>query len=196
MNTKNIVMGKTHLYLVHGYTASSASNWYPSFKKQMHSKDMEVIVLNMPNSNEPKFNEWMNHLEESINVHDEDTIFIGHSLGCIAILNYLNKNRISRSIKGLFLISGFLENTPIPELSEFIKYDLDYSYLIGLTHNSVVVSAKDDDIVPFHYSKEMAEKLSARLILLDNGKHFIDRDNYIDFPVLVNEVNYLVNKQQ
>lgn len=187
-------MKKTKIYLIHGYTASSTSNWFQSFKKELQNEDAEVIVFDMPDSNSPNFNEWINHIEKSIQNYDEDSIFIGHSLGCTTVLSYLNKNRLSSNIKGMYMISGFTEETPIPELSEFINDELNYSYLIGLTKNRIAISAKDDDIVPFQFSERMAERLDANFILLDEGKHFIDRDNYIEFPFLVNEVKKLIRQ--
>ncbi|MCL3781317.1 serine hydrolase family protein [Prolixibacteraceae bacterium JC049] len=185
-------MNKTHIYLIHGYTASKTSNWFPSFEAEMQNENVEVTVLDMPNSNNPVFHEWINHIEKSIKAYDANSIFIGHSLGCTTILSYLNRNRINTNIKGMFLISGFVEETPIPELAEFIEDELDYNYLINLTQNRIAISAKDDDIVPFDYSMRMAEKLKSQFILLDEGKHFIDRDNFTDFPFLVNEVKKLL----
>ncbi|MCF2874069.1 MULTISPECIES: RBBP9/YdeN family alpha/beta hydrolase [unclassified Tenacibaculum] len=185
-------MSKTKIYLIHGYTASPTSNWFPSFKKELLNENVEIIILDMPNSKEPKFKEWANHMEKMIINDSENTIFIGHSLGCVTVLNYLNSNK-QKNIKGLFLISGFVDETPIPELEEFIQPTLDYQYIINSTKNRIAISAKDDDIIPFQYSKRMANKLDAKFILLNEGKHFIDRDNFLDFPFLVNEVRKLID---
>ncbi|PKV50288.1 hypothetical protein ATE84_2343 [Aquimarina sp. MAR_2010_214] len=185
-------MNKTQIYLIHGYTASKTSNWFPSFKKELQSANVEVTILDMPNSKAPQFYEWANYMEKSIPKYDENTIFIGHSLGCVTLLNYLNTNRLG-AVKGLFLVSGFVEETPIPELSQFVQPKLDYDYINNLTQNRIALSAIDDDIVPYDYSKRMAKKLKATFILLDEGKHFIDRDNFIEFPLLVTEVKKLID---
>ncbi|WP_420553077.1 RBBP9/YdeN family alpha/beta hydrolase [Tenacibaculum aiptasiae] len=185
-------MNKTKIYLIHGYTASKNSNWFPSFKKELQNENIDVIILEMPNSKNPQFEEWINHMEETITGDNENTIYIGHSLGCVAVLNYLNINK-KNAVKGLFLISGFVDETPIPELEQFIQPKLDYEYITNLTENRIAISAKNDDIIPYEYSKRMANKLNAKFILLDKGKHFIDRDNFLDFPFLVNEVKKLVD---
>ncbi len=186
-------MSKTKIYLVHGYTASKSSNWFPSFKKDLQNENVEVIVFDMPNSSAPDFNEWIEHLEKSIISYDDNSIFVGHSLGCTTLLSYLDKNRIAKSIKGIYLISGFIEESPIPELLEFVKHKLDYSFLINLTKKRLAISAKDDDIVPFFYTEKMAVKLMADFLLLEEGKHFIDRDNFIEFPILVDEIKKLLD---
>lgn len=184
-------MNKYKIYVIHGYTASADSNWFPYLKNELESENIEVIILNMPNSQAPKLTEWISHMENSIKEYDENTIFIGHSLGCVTILNYLNK-LLSKKIKGLFLISGFIESTPIRELNEFVKPKLNYDGLKKLTKQKVAISAVNDDIIPFEYSKSMAQKLNTKFTLLKEGKHFIDRDNFIEFPYLVNEIKKIL----
>ncbi|MDX8553164.1 alpha/beta hydrolase [Tenacibaculum sp. 1B UA] len=148
----------------------------------------------MPNSKNPKLNEWVDFMESHVTEIDEKTIFVGHSLGCIAILNFLNKLNIPK-IKGLFLISGFIESTPIPELIEFVKPQLNYSHLKEITSIRTAISAVDDDIIPFEYSKTMAEKLEAKFTLLKEGKHFIDRDGFTKLPFLIEEIKRHINLQ-
>jgi predicted alpha/beta hydrolase family esterase len=179
-------MNHTHIYLIHGYTANASSNWFPSFKKEMENDNVTVCILEMPNSNAPRFNEWLEHLENKIVNYNENSIFIGHSLGCVSILNYLNTKQ--QKFKGLFLISGFSEESPIVELLDFIHTKINYDLIQRLVETRVSISAKDDDIIPFEYSERLAQKLNTDFILLDNGKHFIDRDGIYELPELVTEV--------
>ncbi|REH54718.1 hypothetical protein C7448_102242 [Tenacibaculum gallaicum] len=180
-------MDKYKIYVIHGYTASPYSNWFQDFKKNLKNDSIEVSILKMPNSQNPKLSEWVEFLENHVKEINEKTIFVGHSLGCVTILNFLNKLNITK-IKGLFLISGFVESTPIPELIEFVKPKLNYSYLKEITKIRIAISATDDDIIPFEYSKTMAEKLEAKFTLLKEGKHFIDRDGVTEFPFLIKEI--------
>lgn len=185
-------MKKYHIYIVHGYTASSTANWYPSFKDELNNI-AKVTVLDMPNPMQPDFNEWVNHLEKNIDKNHNEIILIGHSLGCVTILNYLNYHKIN-GIKSIFLISGFVEETPIPALSKFIDPPLNYDHLIQKIPNRMAISAIDDDIVPYSYTKKMADKLKAEFTLLNEGKHFIDRDGIVEFPYLINEVKKLIDE--
>ncbi|WP_133534601.1 RBBP9/YdeN family alpha/beta hydrolase [Tenacibaculum caenipelagi] len=185
-------MKKHNIYLIHGYTASPDSNWFQNFKQSLENDFIEVSILEMPDSLAPKLNDWVSYMENHIKEIDENTIFIGHSLGCISILNFLNKFKTTK-IKGLFLISGFVESSPIPELIEFLKPKLNYNHLKEITKTRVAISAIDDDIIPYQYSKTMAEKLDAKFTLLKKGKHFIDRDGFTKFPFLVKEISTLVN---
>ncbi len=170
-----------NIYVIHGYTANSSSNWFPDLKNNLESENIKVHVFDMPNSQEPNAEEWINHLESNIKQLGEKSIFIGHSLGCVTILNYLaNKN-----IESMFLVSGFVEKSPIEVLSEFMKKEIDYSKFIKTIKNRIVISAEDDDIIPYRYSEILAKKLHAKFILLKEGKHFIDRDGFDKFPFLI-----------
>lgn len=180
-------MKKNKIYLIHGYTASPDSNWFPHLKKQLDNENTEVFILNMPDSDHPKLKDWLNHMDNEITQYDKNTVFIGHSLGCVSILNFLEK-KSSKKIKALFLVSGFIEKSPIPELVEFVVPQLNYGAIKEVTDRIVSISAIDDDIVPYDYSKVLAEKLNAKFVLLNEGKHFIGRDNFTEFPYLINEV--------
>jgi predicted alpha/beta hydrolase family esterase len=129
----------------------------------------------------------LDFLEVNITDFDNKSIFIGHSLGCVAILRFL-QNKNTDNIESLFLVSGFVEDSPIPALSEFVKRKIDYTKFIETIKNRVVISAEDDDIVPYSYSEELANKLNAQFRLLKTGKHFIDRDGCTTFPFLLEQI--------
>ncbi len=46
----------------------------------------------MPNALEPKVEEWVEYLSSNINVCDENTFFVAHSLGCVTLLRYLQNH--------------------------------------------------------------------------------------------------------
>lgn len=126
---------------------------------------------------------------------DENTIFIGHSLGSVTALRYILEKNIK--IKGAILVSGFINENPMDEqtegLQEFVDEPLDITRIKNLIPSRIVITATDDDIVPTEATQKLAEALDANLIILSSGKHFIARDGYTDFPVLLNEIQRLIN---
>lgn len=181
---------KTRIYIVHGYTASPRSHWFPWLKEQFDSADVEVHILDMPDSADPKLDKWMDHLRNSATEINENTIFIGHSLGCVTSLKFIVEN--NQKIKGIVLVSGFIDSSPLPELQEFVDEKLDCEAVKRLVSHRVAIAAKDDDIVPYNYTKEMASKLDTDFYLLDEGKHFLDRDGYLDLPIVKVELNKML----
>ncbi len=177
-------MNNSSIYLIHGFTASSRSNWFPWLREELHKKAIEITIPDMPDTNDPHLLPWIDKIDDVAKVVDENTIFIGHSLGCISVLRYVLQKNIK--IRGAILVSGFIYENPMEiqtkGLSEFVEDTIDVERLKVLIPNRVAVSATDDDIVPWEATKDMADQLDARLILLSSGKHFIERDGFTEFP--------------
>ncbi|HBF65549.1 MAG TPA: serine hydrolase family protein [Clostridium sp.] len=187
-------MHKSPIYLTHGFTASCKANWFPWLKEQMKKKGVEVIVPDMPNTEDPHLVPWIEKLEENVCEINEDTVFIGHSLGCITTLRFILKKGLK--IKGAILVSGFMDENPMEVqkegLIEFVDGEIDVDKVKCLIPHRVMLTAVDDDIVPMEATKKMAEKLDIRLIVLDKGGHFIDRDGFTEFPQVLELLEELI----
>lgn len=181
---------KTKIYIIHGYTANSQSHWFPWLKEHLDNEKVEVILLEMPDSSNPIKKDWLSYLDKHILELNQNTIVIGHSLGCITSLLYLQNKMLQ--IKGVVLVSGFVEKSPIPELDGFMTDELDYALLKQLIISRISITAKDDDIVPYLYTVEMSKKLESTLIVLDEGKHFLDRDGYYELPVVLECIKRMI----
>ncbi len=175
------------VYIVHGYTASADKHWFPWLAQELAKIGVECYRLNMPDSSSPNPDKWLRHLEEHVSIDDE-TIVVGHSLGCIAWLNFLARNFLKP--KAAIFVSGFYQPLDtIPELSSFSN-----SYAVApscLPFKSYVIAALDDTIVPHPYSDELAKHLKADYIRLPSGGHFLDREGWTEFPLAMD----LIKKQ-
>lgn len=176
------------VYVVHGYMAAPQSNWFPWLVEQCQYHNINIHVLEMPNSHFPDKEIWNDKLTNEIQL-DSDTIVVGHSLGCITLLRYLAQQHTSTSIKGAILVSGFFEAVGgLPELDTFTQESVNFSDLIHRIQHRVVITARNDDIVPHHYSERLAEKLSADFLLYQEGGHFIDRDGIRTLPAVLEKI--------
>ncbi len=145
----------------------------------------------MPNSPHPQVSEWDKYCNEQISEVDGLTL-VGHSLGCIEALRFIQQHRVSNV--NLILVSGFDEKSyALPELDEFADCPLNYAKILPKINQAVVISAFDDDIVPFPYSQTLARHINCKSILMPMGKHFIDRDNITKLPIVYEELNRLLN---
>jgi len=188
-------MKNTNIYVIHGYTSSNQSEWFPWLKEQFKNSHVKIDIPNMPDSEYPRLEPWIKHLHKNVLDIDENTIFIGHSLGCVTALRYILEKNIK--IKGAILVSGFINENPMDEQTEglqgFVDGPLNILRIKSLIQSRIVITAKDDDIVPTEATQKLAKELDANLIILSSGKHFIARDGYTDFPVLLNEIQKLIN---
>ena len=64
----------------------------------------------MPNTACPKIDEWVGTLNSKVDFLNDETYFIGHSIGCQTILRYLETKEITK-IGGILLsplVIGFI----------------------------------------------------------------------------------------
>lgn len=189
-------MNISPVYCIHGFTASSGANWFPWLKEQLKKKGIVLICPDMPSTNDPHLMPWLQKIDEVAKEVNEDTIFVGHSLGCITALHFILRRNIK--IKGVILVSGFMDENPIEVqkegLSEFMEKAVDTERIKALIPHRVVITAVDDDIVLTQATEKMADKLDARLIALCEGGHFIDRDGVTEFPEVLKLLEQFLKK--
>lgn len=173
------------VFIVHGYSASPADHWFPWLRSRLTEAGAHVEILTMPNPQDPKLDAWIRQVTASVREAHSQTYFVAHSLGCITVLHYLQRLQSAPSIGGMVLVSGFAKRLPdLPMLDEFTRQALDYDKLIRSAARRVVVAAKDDSIVPFSFSKELAEQLQGEFYEVERGGHFLASDGYTTHPLV------------
>ena len=167
--------------------ANPEANWFPWLKrKAQNDLHKDIVLLKMPNSESPDPTEWNKQCEQDIKDTDGVTI-IGHSLGCIQTLRFVEQHAL-RNVH-LILVSGFDETlTTLPELDSFTNPPLNYQHILPKIADAVVISALDDDVVSYHYTETLARHLKCKFILMPTGKHFISRDDITELPVVFEEL--------
>lgn len=184
------------VYLIHGYTGSPESDLFPWIIKQLTKNNIDHEAFHMPDPDFPLVKEWDRYLDINIKRVDENTYFICHSLGCVTLLRYLNRQNSSMKIGGMILVSGFLAKLPqYPMLWDFADVDLDINRIITMVEQRSVFSAPNDMIVNYKYSQDLAELLQAKMITVENGGHFIEQEGFHEFPELFAEFRLMTDKK-
>ncbi|WP_045960644.1 RBBP9/YdeN family alpha/beta hydrolase [Xenorhabdus poinarii] len=168
------------IIIVHGYMASSSSHWFPWLKEKLQQQGAEVIVPTMPESSAPEPEAWADMLMDIVPEVDKNSIFIGHSLGCIAVLRHLESIRSRyRHLGGYVLVAGFdSPQRTLPELNTFTVEPLDYAFLREITEHRISLISANDDIVSPQSSLKLAHSLQTEVINVANSGHFLDRDGF------------------
>ncbi len=175
---------------MHGKDAGSGDKWYPWFREELEKKDIEVFVPELPDSSDPKMEEWLAVLESL--KPDEQTILLGHSRGGVAVLRYLEKMPEEFRVKKVILLaanSGSARYMAIPSESNhgfYTKEGYDFDKIKSHCDDFVVFHSKDDKWVPFDHGKENAEGLNARFVTFENKGHFGKNNGVV--PGLINEI--------
>src|SRR3989338_6312903 len=90
--------------IVHGWEGSSQSDWMPWAKAALEQEGIKVVVPDMPHTEAPEISEWVEYLKSIVEAPDKDTYFIGHSIGCQAILRYLET--LTAPVGGAIFVAG------------------------------------------------------------------------------------------
>lgn len=160
--------------IVHGWEGYPNHCWYPWIKKKLEEKGFEVLVPEMPETNLPKFNDWLSKLRETIGAPNEDVYLIGHSLGCITILRYLESLKDNEKIGGAVLVAGFTDNLGYEEIKSFFETPIDFETIKLRCSKFVAIHSDNDPYVALKYGDIFKEKLNAELVIKQNMGHFSD----------------------
>ncbi|AOM39455.1 RBBP9/YdeN family alpha/beta hydrolase [Xenorhabdus hominickii] len=195
VNGRGLFSGKK-IIIVHGYTASPSSNWFPWLKAILTEQGADVIVPTMPESLAPKPEAWANMLMDIVPTVDENTIIIGHSLGCITVLRHLEAIRsTSFHIGGYILVSEYDSPQPtLPELDDFTVGPLNYAFLRELTEHRISIISLNDEIVSPQSSQALADALQTKIINIDNGGHFLDREGFTQLLPVYDALKVMVSE--
>ena len=117
---------------------------------------------------------------------DEDTILVGHSLGCVTLLHALNRRADPWRLAGLVLVAGFVDPLPnLPALDPFTSEPLDLDRIRRRTAVRHVLRSDDDDVVAAPLTERMALLLDAPVTVVAGAGHFVDRQGIRDVPALL-----------
>lgn len=175
---------QNHVYIVSGYTATPTSHWFPWLKEQLSQQGIHVHILDMPTPSTPVLNEWLDYIAQQIGTPDQHSFLVGHSLGCVSLLKFLEKTPCPTPVGGLILVAGFDQKLPnLKELDEFTEEPVDYTTLPVIQRKEVIAST-NDDVVAFTYTQTLAKNLNASFHQVENAGHFLGREGFTTLPIV------------
>lgn len=134
--------------------------------------------------------EWLPYLISVVASPDEQTYFIGHSLGNITILRYLESLRPQQKIGGCVFVAGFTTDLSIPELKEssFFAKPIDWNSVKSHCKKFIAIHSDNDKYVDVKYGEIFKKELNAEVIILPNMNHFSGNDNITQLPQAVESI--------
>lgn len=159
-------------------------------------RNFVVAVPDMPNTNEPRIKDWVSNLAKVVGRADKDTYFVGHSIGCQAILRYLegiNENIVVGGavfVAGWFhLIENSLETKEEKEIAkEWINSPINFRLVRKHLKTSTACFSDDDPFVSISESKIFEKELGSKIIIHPKRGHFRLEDSVSELHVALNEV--------
>lgn len=178
------------IVLIHGYKASSQSNFFPWLKNELRKLGHEVIAPDLPNPESPDPDEWIKTLVDAVGAVDDETIIVGHSLGAAIALRFLEAAEAYSTPKGCLLISApWMIRSE--ELRGFFVSELDFDVLMWKASQFVVIHSVEDTVIPFDHAKKYASVLHAKLLETEGNGHFQGEE----YPVILNAIKDIIAQE-
>jgi uncharacterized protein len=160
------------IFIIHGWEGSPNSNWFQWLKKKIEDNNpsAKVHILSMPNPMHPIPSQWVKHLSNSIGSPDENTYLIGHSLGVITILRYL-ESFLHEKIGGALLVAGFAQSIHYQEIDSFTDKPIDFPRIRKNCDTFAIIDSRNDPYIPIARGDFLEKILHAKRVTLEKGGH-------------------------
>ncbi len=190
-------VARPRIIIIHGWEGSPREGWFPWLARELTARGFSVVVPAMPNSAHPKIAEWVPHLAQTVGTADEHTFLVGHSLGCITILRYLEQLPEEQTIGGAVLVAGFGERLSYDELQNFFSQPVNWPRVRTTCPKFVALFSDNDQYVPISNADLFRRELSAEVAVLQNRGHFSgEDDSCTDLPEALEAVLKLIDTTQ
>ena len=184
--------------LVHGWEATSKSDFFPWLKKELDKKKVWNYFPDMPNTGEPEINEWVGFLKKNIKNIDEETILIGHSIGCQAVLRFMETLPAKVKIKKVILLAPWIkfdkkreqalreEGEEVWEIArQWIETPIDWEKVKSHCKNFLCIFSDNDPYVSLLNKEIFGKELNAKSIILHNKYHFNEGNGIRKLPEIL-----------
>lgn len=180
------------IYLVHCWDGTSSDGWYPWLEEKINDQNIKLIKFDMPNTANPKIEEWVDYLNSKVDLLNEETYFIGHSIGCQTILRYLETKEITK-IGGILFVAPWLDLLPEAIEDEdsyntaqpWINTPIDFEKVKQFTNNISCIFSDNDYFVSIEQEKEFRNKLNAKTVIVNNKGHISQDDDVYELQEIL-----------
>lgn len=186
------------VYLVHCWSGTTKDGWYPWLKKELSSRNVEVIMEDMPNTDEPTINGWVSKLNDLVESLDENIYFVGHSIGCQTIMRYLETKKSSK-IGGILFVAPWFDLLPYALedgadliADEWIKTPIDFEKVRESAKNITAIFSDNDYFVDASNQDIFRKELCAKIVVLSDKGHISQDDEVFEEKTILDEILILL----
>ena len=180
------------IYLVHCWDGTSSDGWYPWLEEKINDQNIKLFKFDMPNTANPKIEEWVDCLNSKVDLLNEETYFIGHSIGCQTILRYLETKEITK-IGGILFVAPWLDLLPEAIEDEdsyntaqpWINTPIDFEKVKQFTNNISCIFSDNDYFVSIEQEKEFKNNLNSKTTIVKNKGHISQDDGVFELQEIL-----------
>jgi len=188
---------QTTIFILHGTEGYPEENWFPWLKQELEQVGCKVFVPQFPSPPivPSKIDEWFDVLKDYEKYINEETIFIGHSLGGVFTLRILEK--LNHSVRAAFFVGTPIGIRPILNYerdSSFTGFSFNWDSIKNKADSFVVFQSDDDPYVSLGNGNELAKRLNVAMDFVPNAGHFNKKAGYVKFEKLRDKVLEILEK--
>ncbi len=176
---------KSNVFIFHGTGGDPQENWFPWLKEKLEEKGCTTFVPHFPTPEGQSVEAWVTVLKGYEKYINENTIFIGHSLGGVFLLHLLPK--LPCKVKAVFLVGTPIGILPIKNFEQdkaFGGFDFRWKEIKQKAETFVVFHSDNDPYVGLENGRELAKHLGVELSFVPHAGHFNAKAGYVTFEEL------------
>lgn len=186
--------------IVHGWSGHPEEGWRPWLKRELEKRGFEVHIPQLPETEKPRINKWIPALEKAVGIADEQTYFVGHSMGVQTIARYLESLPSKVEVGGAVFVAGFfkrltgLEDDPDVQETDrhWLNTQLDFEKVKSHLPKSIAIFSDNDPYVPLDNQDDFRDKLGSKIIIEHQMNHFSGDEGIVELPIALESVLNLV----
>ena len=181
------------VFIIHGWGGSPKEPMIAWLTKNCN-KHFETTTPEMPETDNPQIKKWIPKLKEIVKNPNDETYFIGHSIGCQTILRYLESLPEKKKVGGAILIAPwfYLSDLETEEekviAKEWTEKEMNFKKILSHTKDIVCIFSEDDEVVPLANKDSFKKNLGAKIIIEKNKGHFTEDDGVVTNETALREL--------
>ena len=185
---------KKCVIIVHGWDGYPEEGWFPWLKSELEKEGSEVIVPLMPDADTPEIGKWVKHLSGIVGQPNEQTFFVGHSIGCQTILRYLEALPSDTTVGGVVLVAGFftltnMEDDEVQAIAKpWLTEPINYQKILSVCKRMTAIFSDNDMYVPLENVRLFEQRLHPKIIIQKTQGHFSGSNGITALPAVLDQL--------
>jgi len=162
-----------HLLIIPGLGDSGQNHWQ-SFWLQKFSNSSKVI---QDNWDEPILEQWLNRLDNAIQLINKPTVLVAHSLAVSLVMHWVNQNSTTNIIGAMFVAPADVDSPA--HTPDFLRHFAPIP-IHKLPFPSIVIGSENDTYMTIERAEELAIKWGSDFVNIGQKGH-INSDSNLEY---------------
>ena len=181
--------------LAHGWDGTPTTGWFPWLQKELESRGFEVTAPQLPETGSPHIDVWVAALASAVGTVDEETYLVGHSMGCQAIVRFLETLPEGAKAGGVVFVAGFFR--PLTGLESEAEMEVDrewsdtpvaFEKVRSHMEKSFAIFSDNDPWVPLENADDFKNKLESEVVVQHEQGHFNESGGFRELPIVLQKL--------